>query len=711
MNFGNVALLGGMALGAIPIIIHLVNRRRAKLRRFAALEFLLMSDKKLARKLKLKQLVVLALRVALLMALAFALSKPYLDPETAAGPDVSEPGAVVLIVDDSASMLAKGDDGETMLAQAVAAARGMVESGGPRTSFAIITAGAPAKLLTPGLSYDHAVVTRALEKVSGGARASDFEAALREAGRVLSESGERRRHIYVVGDQAAHAWKPLTAPWTWVPMSAVERVSPGVPGGAKKNLAVWDARPKMVDGGALGVDAEIANFGPAEEQVAVEVRVGERVAVELVTVPAGGKKSAHFKLEGPFDAPRGVVKIAEGPGNQLEVDDQFFFVIGERHTVQVLVVNGAPRSTPYLDEVFFLRAAFAATGIDDAPFEVQVVTSAELSPRRLDTADVIVLANVGQLSKEQALAVKQFVERGGGVFITAGDKLVPQAANESYGDLLPFPLREVRLIARSDDPKAVLQAASLASVDFEHPIFSVFTGLEDASLFKAHIFSYVLLDGVGRPEAKVLASATGGAPLMVEAPLGRGRVVFLATSIDRDWADLALRTSFPPLVQRVCGYLARTLERGATAGFVVGHDARVPVPDGNGPVVLMRPDGQEQTLDVAEGARDAFVGAPDLAGHYGVMRAGEAGRARWVAVNADRSESDLSVASESAIAVVVDALLAENGVLPPEIASREGADVPEGSEGEQRGRTVLWPWILASLFVLFGGEAWLLVRS
>ena len=60
MEFGNAALLAGMALGAIPVIIHLINRQRAKLRHFAAIEFLLLSDKRIARRLKLKQLLVLA---------------------------------------------------------------------------------------------------------------------------------------------------------------------------------------------------------------------------------------------------------------------------------------------------------------------------------------------------------------------------------------------------------------------------------------------------------------------------------------------------------------------------------------------------------------------------------------------------------------------------------------------------------------------------
>ncbi len=62
------------------------------------------------------------------------------------------------------------------------------------------------------------------------------------------------------------------------------------------------------------------------------------------------------------------------------------------------------------------------------------------------------------------------------------------------------------------------------------------------------------------------------------------------------------------------------------------------------------------------------------------------------------------------IAAATDVLTRDNGVLPafgPEDGDLASADV----DGGESSRTVLWPWILAGLFLLFGGEAWLLIRS
>jgi len=740
VGFGNIGLLLGMLLGVVPIIIHLVNRRRAKLRRFAAIEFLLMSDKRLARRLKLKQMLVLALRVALILALAFALAKPYLDPDTAPGREVSEPGAIAILIDDSASMQATDESGERAIERALAEARSLIEAGGPRTSFAVVAMGAPARLLTPGLTYDHQVATRALAQIESAGpsgRGADLDGAMSEAGRILSESGERERRIHVLSDMAAHAWKPLASGWTWVPVTSLDvRNNGDKPEGEASttpNLATMDVRvgdPGAANAAgdqALEVTAQVSNYGLAEASATVELKLGSTVAAEVVTVPAGGSREVPFKVTWTPGVSQGSVTVAASSVNRLDQDDAFYFVVGARRSVQALVVNGSPRSTDWLDELFFLRAALASTAPGETPIDARVVQTSELTTARVDAADVVVLANVGTLTKEQQLLLEQFTERGGGVFITAGDQWAggdaveagsPAAANTagpvgqvnaSYGRLLPFPVREIKSVGKPGDPRAVLSSLGIASVDFTHPIFKIFDGVEDASLFKAHVLSHVLVDTEGRPDAKVLASFTGGIPALVEAPLGRGRVVLLTTTVDRDWADLALRTSFPPLMQRICAYLARTLERPGGPGIVVGEEAHVQVPDGRGPLMLVRPDGGETPLEAADDSPTVFVGAPDIAGHYSVMRAGERDRALPFAVNVDRRESDLRAVDPAVMAEIASQVSKDNGVLP-------SLDVAAGEEdnigiADQRGRTVLWPWILAGLFLLFGSEAWLLVKG
>jgi len=710
MSFANAALLLGMALGAIPIIIHLINRHRARLRRFAAIDFLLLSDKRLARRLKLKQLIVLALRVLLIVGLALALSKPYVEPDVLAAPDTSDPGGVAIIIDDSMSMMATGPDGEPLLTRALAQARAVVASGGPRTSFAVIASGSPARLLTTGLVYDKEAARRAIDRITPGARTGDLEGALTEAGRALSQATEPRRQIIIIGDSAAHGWRPLSATWSFVPITQVDVID--VRDGAPlDNVAITGVSVTAGEGAddrRLELAVDITSYAAERREVRLEVEVGDRVVADRVVLPPGEQVTARLEARATRGATRGVARIATD--DVLDVDDTWHFTVDQSQTVNVLVVNGAPRAMAFLDELFFLRAALRARQPGEVPLNPVFVTAGDFRPAQIAPMDVVILANVGRLTPEQGLALENFVRDGGGVFITAGDEL-DLDSGRSYGELLPYPLRDFKVVANRDDPAAALSALTVDMADFEHPVMEVFDGIDEASLFKARVYAYALLDTMGREGARVVASFTGGIPGLVEGVHGRGRVMMLTTTLDLDWSDLAIRSSFLPLVQRICQYLARTLDQEGSKGFIAGEGARIPAPDGRGPLTLARPDGvdalfNEDDVDATTGT--LYVEGTELPGHYRLHRSGDERVGVDFAINADRSESDLRLASESVIAEVIAEVTRDNGILPD--VDLNDPEVLASSLADER-RTLLWPYILAALFLLFGAEAYLVVRS
>src|SRR5438477_11869927 len=102
-------LLAGTALISLPILIHLINRMRFKRIRWAAMEFLLKSQKRNRRRLVIEQLILLALR-CLLILLAVLLVSRYLFSFT-----IFEPQNTlhVVVLDDSLSMTDQwAEDGE-----------------------------------------------------------------------------------------------------------------------------------------------------------------------------------------------------------------------------------------------------------------------------------------------------------------------------------------------------------------------------------------------------------------------------------------------------------------------------------------------------------------------------------------------------------------------------------------------------------------------
>src|SRR6476646_8280717 len=68
-------LAAGGALVSSPIIIHLINRMRFRRIRWAAMEFLLKSQKRNRRRLIIEQLILLALRILLVLLVAFLVAR------------------------------------------------------------------------------------------------------------------------------------------------------------------------------------------------------------------------------------------------------------------------------------------------------------------------------------------------------------------------------------------------------------------------------------------------------------------------------------------------------------------------------------------------------------------------------------------------------------------------------------------------------------
>src|SRR5262245_59602247 len=96
---------GGAAV-SLPILIHLINRMRFKRIRWAAMEFLLKSQKRNRRRLIIEQLILLLLRILLIMLAGFLVAR--FRPVGA-----GERGAThVVILDDTMSMLDRCKDGD-----------------------------------------------------------------------------------------------------------------------------------------------------------------------------------------------------------------------------------------------------------------------------------------------------------------------------------------------------------------------------------------------------------------------------------------------------------------------------------------------------------------------------------------------------------------------------------------------------------------------
>ena len=102
MSFLHPLALAGLAAAAIPALLHLLERRVPPELPFPAVRYLADAERRSARRLRLRHLLLLVLRTALIVAIVLAAARPLL-PSRAAGGTLHPPTALVVILDNSPS--------------------------------------------------------------------------------------------------------------------------------------------------------------------------------------------------------------------------------------------------------------------------------------------------------------------------------------------------------------------------------------------------------------------------------------------------------------------------------------------------------------------------------------------------------------------------------------------------------------------------------
>ncbi len=635
LQFAHPAYLWGLGAIALPILVHLFNQRRPRPLSFGAIEFVLRSQRQKARRLRLRQILLLALRCLLIAAIAVALARPSLRPRGVQAALATGPQATALVLDASLSMrYRKGS--RTLFDKARAEALAALDRLGPDEPATVgLCAGAGGFAGGIGApSFDRLAARRALQAAQPTYVGSDMTGCLAAAAKALGESPVAGKRIIAFTDLAAHAIR-LDAPPPLVPPP------PGAPGGTqgiRPNVVLVDAAqgtdlPNAAVTGAavrpsasLGprgyeVVATVSNFGAAPiSGVQVSLKIGPNtVAKGFVDVPARGTAKKTLGAVLPAGMVTGRVELSRDDAQGLDEDDGQDFAVQVPRDVKALIVDGSPSSLRSRDEAFFVEAALAParTGGRIATQTLDADAAANAS---LDGFDVVVLLNVPAPSKAFAEKLRQAVAgRGMGLFIALGDHVDPDPYNDAFGDLLPRPLHLIKTAAEPGTQGAEEHAARFGVIEWTHPLFRIFGPAEREGLESARTFRYALLKPEQGARSHTLASYDDGAPALIEARVGAGRVLLYTSSASHSWTDWPIRVSFLPVLQQAVSWLADALEQRQPAPSVVGEERTIAAPTGTRVERVMGPGGKPVPFRRENAHPDDAVVAIAVPGQYHVL--------------------------------------------------------------------------------------------
>ncbi|MBI5597824.1 MAG: BatA domain-containing protein [Elusimicrobia bacterium] len=632
MDFLNPAALWLTPLAAAPLVLHLLSLRRARKLPFSDLSLLRRAHAKSLPAARLRQWLILAARCLALAALCLAFARPVVRGSASGeGPDAGMD--LVVLLDTSWSMGAR-ERGRTRFEAAQAAAAALTRLAG--TAGRVAAAGASLGLDGPlvfARSPEEAAA--ALGRLKVGPRGTDLAAAAAEACRFLSaDPRPRRRVVAVLSDNAASGMRGFAGrPGACAPETLLLGLAWDAP---PLNAALLDAEPVVPSAGGEGprLSVRAALYGAGRRRVALDLVAGGRRAARRAAELSAGS-AASYALALPTDAGPELWGRVELTSDTLEADDAWNFAMRLDPAPRALLVAGSPKSLEAGGGGYALRTLLAEGG--RLPYRLDTADSGRVGRLDLSPYKVVILDDLRALSPDSAERLLRFVREGGGLWVIA-----PSAAGLAGLE------RALPAVLGAEEP-----AAAAAGV---RPVAAPSDGPQRFSWDEFELGRVALtrrLAAVPRPGAAVWFRDAAGAPLLVAADEGRGRVLLWAAGLSVDRTNLSLKPVFAAWVDAGVRWLARYDGRPRWRALKVGEPLeRVWDPSERAPSrVSLRGPGGRRTALLVKDRRVVFEDTREP-GHYvlewdGGPEDGARPVAEAWAVNLDRSgaESDLTPAA------------------------------------------------------------------
>lgn len=729
-------VLGGAALVAAPIIIHLINRMRYRRVQFAAMEFLLQSQRRNRRRILIEQLLLLLLRILIVLGIVALIARLVLDPGELSLFQGAQTHHVV-VLDDSGSM--RDQIGEsTAWEESLEIVRKLVAEGSRRPGtqkFTLLTLSNPDQPLVTQRDVDETFLVELDGKLRNQQcthQTLDLVKGLEGAGNVLMEDQAAVRHLHVISDYRQPDWQEQQS----LARSLQELDSAGVTINLIKTV---DRRNSNLGIIGLNGDLQVASVGVPvrfsvsvqnfSDQVATKVPVnvfqdGQKLplTINFDRIDAGVAVEQEFDLT--FDSPgRHQVDLRLGPDSLL-ADNSRYIAVDVSPINRVLIIEGNPAND---DGEYLVDALAADPGITG--YSAQLETVDYLRRRSIDEFQSVFMLNVSELPADALAPLEDFVRSGGGLAWFLGDEIRPSFyISELYsgGDGL-FPVK-IGIVANQTQSSG----DSKPDTEFsDHPIFGVFQGQENPFTELTRVFEYFPVsedwesdDQQRGDNVQTIARLTSRQPLAFTMSFGKGTVFACLTTCAPTWNNWARYPSFVPMMLDLEKFIARrdrvleTRQSGEPIQLSLNpaeflDEVEIFSPDdmdsptrlkaapsnaasnGSGPSTTVTDDSLPVRLTTS--FRDT-----DVPGVYRIrlLDQNQAPIERWITFNVPIEESDLTLAGTELLRKQLGDNLEIQIHEPGEFAWIAGRDA---------GQEVRF-WLLVTLFVILLAEQFLAYR-
>jgi uncharacterized membrane protein len=602
MTFLNPAILFGLLAASIPIIIHLLNLRKLKKIDFSTLQFLKELQKNKIRKIKLKQWLLLALRVLIILCIVTAFARPTLVGVSIGGTTSAAKTTAVFILDDTFSMSVVDQNG-SYFNQAKESIKNILTQFEEGDEFALVLVShQPDEIV---MTSNIARFSEEVNSATISFASSKLNNSIIKSAELIGEAKNFNKEIYLLtdfqkgrlasGNELADLKEQLG--------EQVRLYSFNYGGKEVFNFGIDDVKintqifekDKPVKFGAT-----IKNYSErAKDNLVVSLFInGERLAQQSINLNPGESKSANLEATAKtFGYNDALVEIEED--DILEDNKRFTsFFIPEKIPVLILADN--------LADTKLVDAALKSVS-EQGYFDLTIKKVEQISGTQLNSYEVIILVSSNFVNAKDKL--NQLLNSGKGLIIFPS---FDYSSKNFISSLNSINISASGVFVKTNQGQPI----RFNEIDFKHPVFeNIFIEEKKKQVESPDFNSYYKINSAGK--GKTIISLEDESCFLSEYSADQGKILLFSSSPVFSWSDFPIKSIFAPLITKSVMYLST--KNSGDKNYLAGETININISERTLPQIkVIKPDNNQEVISIDAHQSTNFVSYNNtfIAGNY-----------------------------------------------------------------------------------------------
>ncbi|MBK7230098.1 MAG: BatA and WFA domain-containing protein [Ignavibacteriales bacterium] len=630
MIFLNPAILFGLLAASIPVIIHLFNLRKLKKIEFSTLTFLKELQKNKIRKIKLKQWILLALRVLIILFVVMAFARPALQSMQIGGTTSAAKTTAIFILDDTFSMSVVDQKGSyfNQAKEIIKQVLSQLQEG-DEVGLILVSNTKAENKLTSNLSE----FIKNVDQIDLSFASADLNSSITKASQIISESKNFNKEIYVLSDFQKNK---ITKENLNNDLS--ELLNEGI------RLYSFDLSDKDVFN--LSVDELKINNQifekdkPVSFSVTISNNSKQDVSNAVVSLFINDERAAQKSFDVSTDQStiveieaipktNGFIDVvAEIETDEIEQDNKRFASLFIPEKISVGLFSENPNDLTFVD----LALQTAGEGM----YEIERKNLNQFTSQQLNKYQTIIISTNTIISGIEQLKI--FIQNGGGVVLFPSPNQDAVRLNQLYSQLgLRISSSFVGKVSSND------LKIKFDKTDFNHPVFQNIFQNDDKKKYESpELNAYYKLTSSGNQ----IISLVDGSSFLSEHRVEKGKIFVFNSSPVLSWSDFPIKSIFAPLMNKSVAYLS-SKERDENI-FLAGEEVNINLKNTNvSQIKILKPDKSNEFINLNDNLRKDYLAYSNTsnAGNYKFYSSDN--QIENISINTDPTESKTEYVNES----------------------------------------------------------------